>query len=72
VRSVDVRVVPLTARGARLARQAYERFGMGRGAPPAVLNFGDCLAYGVAVERGEPLLSKGADLARTDVAAAPY
>lgn len=39
---------------------------------PGVLNFGDCLAYGVAKALGEPLLSKGDDFTATDVEAAPY
>ena len=44
------------------------RFGKGR--HPARLNFGDCLAYALAVERGEALLFKGEDFAQTDVAPA--
>jgi hypothetical protein len=35
-----------------------------------VLNYGDCLAYGVAMAAGEPLLFKGDDFPRTDVVAA--
>ncbi len=35
---------PFTEDGARLARLAYPRFGKGVGSP-AVLNYGDCLAY---------------------------
>jgi len=34
------------------------------------LNFGDCFAYALAKTLGEPLLCKGADFARTDVALA--
>ena len=69
---MDVTVVPLTAAGARHARDAYDRFGLGRGEPPAVLNYGDCLAYGVARDRGAALLFKGEDFAATDLDAAPY
>jgi ribonuclease VapC len=64
-------VVPVTAAGARLARLGYARFGKGIG-DPAVLNYGDCLAYGVAMAEREPLLFKGEDFARTDVAVAVY
>jgi len=51
---------------ANLARRAFSRFGKGR--HPAGLNFGDCFSYAVAIARGEPLLYKGEDFARTDVA----
>jgi ribonuclease VapC len=69
---LGVAVVPLTAGGARHARDAYDRFGAGRGEAPAALNYGDCLAYGVAADRGAALLYKGDDFARTDVAAVAY
>ena len=64
-------VVPMSVDAARLARLAYARFGKGVG-NPAVLNFGDCLSYGVAMAEREPLLFKGDDFSRTDVAAVPY
>jgi ribonuclease VapC len=51
-----------------VARRAFSRFGKGR--HPAGLNFGDCFAYALATVRGEPLLYKGDDFARTDVVAA--
>ncbi len=44
---------------ARAARLAYRRFGKGR--HPARLNLGDCFAYALARETGEPLLCKGED-----------
>jgi len=59
-------LVPVTAAQARGAAQAHLRFG--RGHHPARLNFGDCFAYALAMERGEPLLFKGEDFAQTDVA----
>jgi ribonuclease VapC len=31
------------------------------------LNYGDCFAYALAKETGEPLLFKGADFAQTDI-----
>jgi len=66
LRRLDVRVVPFTEDAARLARFAYGRFGKGVGSP-AVLNYGDCLAYGTAMAAGEPLLFKGNDFSQTDV-----
>jgi len=65
---LDLEIVPVTAEQARLARLAHARFGRGR--HPAGLNLGDCFAYALAAERGEPLLFKGEDFARTDVKAA--
>ncbi|UFN48818.1 type II toxin-antitoxin system VapC family toxin [Roseomonas sp. OT10] len=62
---VAVEVVPVTAETARRARDAWRTFGKGR--HPAALNVGDCFAYALAQERGEPLLYKGEDFARTDV-----
>ena len=66
-----VEVVPMTPRAAEAARQAYASYGKGVG-HPGVLNLGDCLAYGVAVDRGAPLLFKGDDFPRTDVDQAKY
>jgi ribonuclease VapC len=66
-----VEVVPMTAGAGEAARRAYVRYGKGV-ATPGVLNFGDCLAYGVAVDRGVPLLFKGDDFSRTDVEQAKY
>ena len=62
-----VEVVPVTAGQARIARDAYRRFGKGN--HPAGLNFG-CFAYALAKERDLPLLFKGDDFARSDVRAA--
>jgi ribonuclease VapC len=68
---LGVEVVPMTPEAATLARSAYQRFGKGVGSP-GVLNYGDCLAYGVAMAVDEPLLFKGDDFPRTDVVAAAY
>lgn len=62
-------VEPVTASQSRLARIAYRNFGRGSG-HPARLNFGDCFAYALAIETGEPLLFKGDDFSRTDVRSA--
>ena len=40
--------------------------------PSAVLSYGDCLAYGVALAERERLLFKGDDFARTDVEVVQY
>jgi ribonuclease VapC len=66
-----VETVPMSVAAARLARLGYARFGRGVG-DPAVLNYGDCLAYGVAMSEREPLLFKGDDFSQTDVVVAPY
>ncbi len=61
-------IVPVDAEQVELGRGAFRRFGKGR--HPAGLNFGDCFAYALAVSLGEPLLFKGEDFRRTDVASA--
>jgi ribonuclease VapC len=49
-----------------LAIAAFERFGKGR--HPASLNLGDCFAYACAKQLDAPLLCKGDDFKRTDIA----
>ncbi len=61
----EIEVVPVDERQARAARAAFARYGKGR--HRAALNFGDCFAYALAQDRGEPLLFKGDDFAATDV-----
>lgn len=61
----QIEIVPVTATQARLARLAHRRWGRGR--HPAGLNYGDCLAYALAQDRGEPLLFKGGDFSQTDI-----
>jgi ribonuclease VapC len=65
----DFVIEPVTERQARLARQAYADFGRGSG-HPAGLNFGDCLAYALALDTREPLLWKGDDFGHTGIASA--
>lgn len=62
----NLQIVPVDAEQADLARSAWRKYGKGRHA--AGLNFGDCFSYAVAKASGEPLLAKGADFARTDLA----
>jgi len=69
IRSVDIVIEPFTESQARIAREAYRDFGKGSG-HPAQLNFGDCFAYALAKDTGEPLLFKGNDFSKTDVASA--
>ena len=60
-----IELVALDVEQAKVARQAYSRFGKGRHA--AGLNYGDCFAYALANVLGQPLLYKGDDFPRTDV-----
>ncbi len=62
----DIEIVSVDDRQARTARLAWARFGKGR--HKAALNYGDCFSYALAKERGQPLLFKGEDFAKTDVA----
>ena len=47
--------------------ETYARYGKGQGSG-AKLNMGDCFAYAMARHLGVPLLYKGDDFARTDLA----
>jgi ribonuclease VapC len=66
LRRTDTEVVSVSARHATIARQAYRDFGKGSG-HRAQLNFGDCFAYALAIDTGEPLLFKGGDFSHTGV-----
>ena len=68
VERTPIDLAPVTVRQAELARDAWRRFGKGR--RPRGLNLGDCFAYALAADTGEPLLFKGDDFTRTDVVAA--
>lgn len=68
LREAQVEVVPVDHAQSEAAIDAFRRFGKGR--HPAGLNFGDCFAYALAAVTGEPLLFKGDDFAKTDIAAA--
>ena len=67
LREAQIVVEPVTEAQARIAREAYRDYGRGS-SHPARLNFGDCFAYGLARETGEPLLFKGDDFTQTDIA----
>jgi len=62
----SLEIVPVDAEQADLARSAWRKYGKGRHG--AGLNFGDCFSYALAKFSGEPLLAKGTDFARTDIA----
>lgn len=62
----EITIVPVDAEHLAEARRAWRRFGRGRHA--ANLNFGDVFAYALARVSGEPLLFKGEDFIKTDVA----
>lgn len=65
----QIDVEPITELQARVARDAYERYGRGSGSK-AKLNFGDCFTYALAREKNEPLLFVGNDFIHTDITAA--
>ena len=62
---LGVTVVPFGEAEARLAADAFQRFGRGR--HPAKLNYGDCLAYATATVARDTLLFVGDDFSKTDV-----
>lgn len=63
---IGAEIVPVDAEQTDAARRAWRRYGKGRHV--AALNYGDCFSYALAMTRSEPLLFKGADFAKTDVA----
>jgi ribonuclease VapC len=65
IRRAGIEIRSVTLEQVQIARQAYLDFGKGR--HPAGLNFGDCFAYALVRETGEPLLFKGNDFGKTDI-----
>jgi ribonuclease VapC len=65
---MEIETVAVPPATARIALDAFDRFGKGR--HPARLNFGDCFAYACARHLGQPLMFKGGDFPRTDIEAA--
>ncbi len=63
---LEIQVEPVTAAHVAIGKQAYREYGKGSG-HKANLNFGDCFAYALASETGEPLLCKGDDFRHTDL-----
>lgn len=68
ITEAGVEVEPVTYEQAELAHEAYRQYG--RGNHPARLNFGDCFAFALARMTDEPLLYKGDDFSKTDIASA--
>jgi ribonuclease VapC len=68
IAEAEIEIIAVTVEQAEVAREAYRQFG--RGNHPAGLNFGDCFAYALARVASEPLLFKGNDFSKTDLAAA--
>jgi len=54
---VGIKVYGFGRKDGLRARAAYRDFGKGSG-HPAQLNFGDCFAYALAKDLGQPLLFK--------------
>lgn len=65
VRDAGIELMPVSLTQAGIARRAWRLYGRGR--HPARLNYGDCFAYALAKETGQPLLFKGNDFAHTDI-----
>ena len=68
VERARIELVPVDLEQLEIARRAFSRFG--EGLHPAALNFRDCVAYALARSLGEPLLCKGDDFTKTDLATA--
>lgn len=66
IRQFAVEIVPHDDTLARIARDAFLRFGKGRH-HPAKLNCGDCASYALAKHRRIKLLFKGSAFAHTDI-----
>lgn len=67
IKSLGIRIEPVTEAQGHAAVEVFGRFGKGH---PARLNMGDCFAYALSKTVGAPLLFKGQDFPRTDIAAA--
>jgi ribonuclease VapC len=63
-----IEIVPADMDHSIAAREAYLKFG--RGWHAAGLNLADCFSYSLAKTRNEPLLFKGDDFLKTDIAPA--
>jgi ribonuclease VapC len=69
IEKAGIVVAPFDDEMARVAFDAFRRFGKGQG-HPAQLNIVDCAVYALAKVRSQPLLFKGDDFARTDIPSA--
>ena len=69
LRCANFEIIPVDQRLTEAAFAAFIAFGKGQG-HPALLNFGDVISYALAKTRGLPLVFKGGDFSRTDIAVA--
>lgn len=67
---IQAEMISMNPEQAEIARKAWREYGKGR--HPAALNIGDCCAYALAKVSGEPLLFKGEDFSKTDIAFVSY
>jgi ribonuclease VapC len=65
IRNLNIDIRGVGPNQGQLAREAFLKFGKGRGV--AGLNFGDCFAYALAKARDDTLLFKGDDFVHTDI-----
>jgi ribonuclease VapC len=65
IEDVGIVIVPVDHAQAKIAREAFRRFGKGR--HRASLNLGDCFVYALAATLDAPVLFKGNDFALTDI-----
>lgn len=66
--SIGAEIAAVDADSAHRAAAAHLKWG--KGVHPAGLNFGDCFAYELAMDRDCPLLYVGNDFGKTDVKSA--
>ena len=64
--AAGIEVVPVVAKDAAAALDAFRRYGKGQG-HPADLNLADCFAYAIARNRGRLLLYTGSEFSKTDI-----
>lgn len=67
---LHIQVIPFSLEQAKLATEAFLKFGKGR--HPAKLNMGDCFSYALAKAISQPLLFKGNDFVQTDIDQVSY
>ena len=68
IQRIGIRIVPVDEAQMQLAHAAWRKYGRSR--HRAGLNMGDCFAYALAKQRGEPLLYKGNDFVHTEIKSA--
>lgn len=68
--AANITIVDFSADHSRLAVAAWRQYGKGN--HKARLNMGDCCSYALAKAVRQPLLFKGEDFSRTDIAVVRY